>query len=117
MVTVIGYQKRNSLEGSEYFALELQTDELELVISQNTGRHYATVRKCQMSSTFDETVCKMMIGKVLPGTIVKEKCDPYLFTIPDTGEEVTLDYRNTYIPVESQNTERVVLGNLEPSFA
>ena len=111
MVNVIGYQKRESKDGSIYFALELQTDELEFIISQKTGRHYATVKKCWMSCTFNEQVCKMMIGKKMPGSIMREECETYSFVIEETGEEVVLNYRNVFVPVESQNTEEIVTGN------
>lgn len=110
MVTVTGFQKRNPQMGNPYYVLELQSDDLELIISQKTGKHYATVRKCTMSCTFEEHVCKMMIGKTLPGTIQKEVCEPYTFVAEETGEEITLSYRNVYSPIESQNTERVILG-------
>jgi hypothetical protein len=110
MVKVTGYQKRNSKEGNEYFALELQADELELIVSQKTGKHYATVKKCWMSCTFDENVCNMMIGKSLPGSIKKEACEAFSFIDEDSGEEITLSSRNVYCPVESDNMESVVLG-------
>jgi hypothetical protein len=41
-------------------SLEL-TDDAELVQSQNTGRFYATVRRCFISSTFDEETAKALI--------------------------------------------------------
>jgi hypothetical protein len=52
MVTVTNFQQRSSTEGKPYFALELQSDVLEFIISQTTGRHYVTARKCWISSTF-----------------------------------------------------------------
>lgn len=110
MVKVTGYQKRNSKEGNGYFVLELQADELELIVSQKTGKHYATVKKCWMSCTFDEIVCNMMIGKSLPGSIKKEACEAFSFIDEDSGEEITMTYRNVYSPVESQNYEQVVMG-------
>ena len=111
MVTVTGFQERKSNEGNVYFALELQSDDLEFVVSKTTGRHYATVRKCFMSSTFNAAVCNMMLGKSLPGSITKVECDPYSFVIPETGEEITRNHRYEYTPVEVQNTEQVLFGN------
>lgn len=109
MVTVTGFQQRTSTtDGSHYFSLELQSDELEFVISQNTGRYYATVRKCWMSSTFSETICKQMVGKSMVGTIIKVPSEPYEFTIPETGEVITRNHRYEYAPVETQNMEKVV---------
>lgn len=108
MVTVTSYQERTSLEGKNYFALELQSDDLEFVISKVTGKHYVSVRKCWISSTFNETICKMMIGKTMQGSITKVACEPYEFTVPETGEVITRSHRYEYAPVETQNMERIV---------
>jgi hypothetical protein len=109
MVTVTNFQERKSLDGKAYFALEIQSDELEFVLSQNTGKHYATVRKCWISSTFNELMCKNMIGKSMVGTIRKVECEPYEFTIPESGEVITRTHNYDYSPVESQNTERIIM--------
>ena len=108
MVNVIAFQKRKSLEGREYFAIQLQSDEIEFSISETTGRHYATLKRCWMNTTFDEATCKMMIGKQLPGMIFKEECEPYSYVNEETGEEVTINFRNTFIPIESE--ERKIVG-------
>lgn len=108
MVNVIAFQKRTSLEGRDYYVIQLQSGEIELLVSKTTGRHYATLKKCWMSTTFDEQTCKLMLGKKMPGTILKEECDPYSFVIEEIGEEITLNYRNTYSPIESE--ERKVIG-------
>ena len=115
MVTVTSYQERTSLEGKNYFALELQSDDLELVISKVTGRYYANVRKCWISSTFNESICRMMLGKTMQGSIAKVACEPYEFTITETGEIITREHRYEYIPVEAQNMERIVTQ--EEAFA
>lgn len=110
MVNVIAFQKRTSLEGREYFAIQLQSDEIEFNISETSGRHYATLKKCWMSTTFDEATCKMMIGKQIPGTIIKEECEPYSYVNEDTGEEVMISFRNTFVPIESE--ERKIVGQV-----
>lgn len=107
MVNVIAFQKRKSLEGREYFAIQLQSDEIEFNISETSGRHYATLKKCWMSTTFDEATCKIMIGKQMPGTIIKEECEPYSYVNEDTGEEVVISFRNTFVPIESEVGELV----------
>ena len=99
MVTVSSYAVRENSEGNSYVVLFLQGD-LELVQSMNTGNYYATARKCAISSTFDESMAAMMIGKQIPGTIVKEACEPYEYTIQETGEQVTLSHRYVYTPQE-----------------
>ena len=111
MVTVSDYQLRTSAEGKEYFVLELTSQDLEMVVSQQAGRFYATVRKCYMSATFPEAVCKMMVGKQIPGCITRTDCEPYEFTIPDTGEVITRQHRYDYQPVEQGSLEQTVLSH------
>ncbi|WP_259016581.1 hypothetical protein [Emticicia fluvialis] len=117
MVTVTAYQQRTSVEGKDYFALELQSDDMEFVISQNTGRHYITTRKCWISSTFNESMCLKMLGKTMAGSITKTECEPYEFTIPETGEVITRQHRYDYSPVEQSSMEQVVMQKDELVFA
>jgi hypothetical protein len=99
MVTVIGYNIRTQKEGEQktYISLELEGD-IEMVQSQNSGRFYATVRRCAISSTFDETTASRMVGKQMPGSVERVPCDPYDFTIEGTGEVVKIGYRWSYMP-------------------
>lgn len=117
MVTVTAYQERTSTEGKSYIALEIQSDDLEFVVSKTTGRHYATVRKCWISSTFNEVLAKKMLGKEMQGSIIKTECEPYEFTIPETGEVITRHHRYDYSPLENGTMEEVVLQTQEPVFA
>lgn len=66
-------------------------------------RSYATARKCTMSTTFDEATCKQLIGKHMPGSIKKVEAEPYEYTVPKTGQVITLDYRYEFSP-EEDNT-------------
>jgi hypothetical protein len=52
MVTIVDYSLRTNQEGKEFFALILQGG-IELVKSKATERYYATLKKCQIISTFD----------------------------------------------------------------
>ena len=98
MVKVKSYALRESEKG-EFISLELEGD-LELVQSQNTGRYYATVRKCWISSTFNEETAQAIVGKAISGNITRVSCEPYEYTIPETCEIVTLGYRWDYSPDE-----------------
>jgi hypothetical protein len=100
MVTVTNFQKRKNQDEEIYFALEIQSDDLEFVVSKTTGRHYATVRRAFMSSTFNEVMCKRIIGKEMPGSIVKVACEPYEFTVPESGEVISRAFRYEYSPAE-----------------
>ncbi|WP_276345630.1 hypothetical protein [Daejeonella sp. JGW-45] len=111
MVTVTNYVQKTSQAGKIFFALEL-TGEVEMSISQTTGRMFATARKCMIPSSLDENTCKSLIGKQMPGCIQKVDVDePYEYTIPRTGETVLLDYRYEYSNVEmNQTLEAAILG-------
>lgn len=99
MVTVTGYSLRQQKEGDKkhYISLDLEGD-IEMVQSQNSGRFYATVRRCAISSTFDEATAARMVGKQMAGTIERVPCEPYDYTMPETGEVVKMGYRWDYQP-------------------
>ena len=106
MVKVTGYQKRQSQTGEHYYALELQSDDLGFQTSKETGRTYAEAKKCWMSCTFDENVRQLMIGKEMPGNIIKEEGEPYTFTVE---ESITISFRYTYNP-EQESPEDAVFN-------
>ena len=107
MVRIVNYQKRTTEEGKQFFTLELQGG-IEVVKSQETGRHYITARKATMSCTFDELTCQSLIGTELPGSVRKVECEEYSYTIKDTGEIITLSHRFEYVEQEApvQTTEK-----------
>ena len=96
MVTVCGFAVRQNQDGEPFVVLILQGD-MEIIQSQRTGHFYATARKCTISSTFSEQMAATLIGKQLPGKIIREECDPYDFVFPETGEIQELTYRWTYV--------------------
>ena len=104
MVTVADYAIRQNAEGEDFVVLILQGD-LEMVQSQETGRFYATARRCSISSTFNEAVAAQMVGKQIPGNIQKVECEPYEYVIPESGEVVELSHRWEYVP--EQKTQPV----------
>ena len=111
MVTVSDYKKKQNAEGKEFYLLQLNGD-LEMVLSKSTGNYYATAKKATITSTFKEHECKALIGKQLPGVIVKKECEPYEFNNPETGEIITLHHRYGYAPDENQ-LEKAVFQEME----
>ncbi len=111
MVTIADYSKRVNSDGEEFFVLVLQGG-LELVKSQQTGRYYATSKKASLPCTFNQEMCKTLIGLQLPGSIMKVECDPYEFTVPETGELLTLSHRWQYLKEEATIEETVFEGAL-----
>jgi hypothetical protein len=97
MVKVKNAFLREGKEGKSFVSLEL-TGDLELVQSQNTGRFYATTKRCFISSTFDLETAQSFICKSMPGKIVRVICDPYEYKLPESGEMLLLGYSYQYQP-------------------
>ena len=96
MVRIINYLKRQS-EEKDFFVLELQGG-IEMVKSQSTGKFYVTAKKAFISSTFDEETCKAIIGTEMEGSIVKTTCEPFEYTVKETGEIIVLNHKYVYMP-------------------
>lgn len=99
MVTVVDYALRQKEDGKGFYSLVLQGG-IEMVMSKETGRFYATAKQTSIASTFNEATCQSLIGEKLPGRIVKEQCEAYSYTIRETGEVVELTHRWVYQPDE-----------------
>lgn len=99
MVRIVNFKEREAEDGTTFFALVIQGG-IELVRSQETGNFYATARKTSITSTFNEETCKALIGTEIPGKVVKQECEPYKYTIKETGDIITLSHKYYYIPEE-----------------
>lgn len=97
MITIVDYSLITSKEGMEIYSLVLQGG-IEMFISKAMDRYYATLKKCSITSTFDEKTAKAIIGTTIPGSIQKQTCDPYTFTAKETGEMLVFTYRWVYFP-------------------
>ena len=97
MITITGYALRKSNDGKKFISLQLQGD-VEMVQSMQTGKFYATSKRCSMPSTFSEDVAKGLVGTRMAGTIERVQCDPYDYTVPETGEVVALAHSYEYVP-------------------
>lgn len=106
MVTITNYHLRESKEGKPFITLELQGD-IEMVQSLETGRFYATARKCSITSTFDEPMAKSLVGKTMQGNIIRKSCEPYEYTVPESGEVIMLSHTYDYTPEERPLTAQV----------
>ncbi len=97
MITVKNYHIRKGDDGGEYISLEL-TGDVCFVQSHVTGRFYAAAKRCFMYAALDEPTAEALVGSKMPGSIERVACDPYQFTIPQTGELVSLSYTYQYVP-------------------
>jgi hypothetical protein len=99
MVTITNYTKRKREDGTAFCVLEINSG-IELIQSQTTGQYYASAKKCYIPATFDEVVCRSLKGTMMQGSIKKVECEPYQYTIKETGELITLNHRYEYSPEE-----------------
>jgi len=102
MVTVTNYMERKRKDGSSFIVLEI-TGGVEFIQSSTSGSFYATVRKCTIPSTFNETVAKGLIGSQIPGDIVRVNVPAYDYINKRTGEVMTLNHGYSYQPEGSMS--------------
>ncbi|KIX20704.1 hypothetical protein SY27_12490 [Flavobacterium sp. 316] len=113
MVTIINFKERNKEDGTSFFVLEVQGG-IEMVQSKITGNFYATAKKAYLPSTFDAMTCQALIGTQMQGSIEKEACEPYEYTVKETGEIITLTHRYCYVPEENERSKSTY-DNFKPS--
>lgn len=105
MVKIKDYAKRTNSEGESFNALILEGD-LETVTSE-TGGVYFTARRTSVPSNFDDDKCESLIGRELPGKIVRLECEPYEYTVPESGEVILLGHTYEYDPNPDSMEEEV----------
>ena len=109
MVQITGYKVYEKENGDSFCVLIVQGG-VEAVVSKETGRTYLTARSARVSCTFNETMCKSLIGTSLPGSITKVEVEPYEFTIESTGEIIERTHRYDFMSDEDavliQNVHR-----------
>lgn len=108
MVKIIGYKSIENEDGENFFVLIVQGG-VEIVKSKITGKSYFTARTVNVPATFDENTCKDLLGSNFEGEIVKVTCEPYEYTIKESGEEITIDYRYEYVDMEQEHLEENII--------
>ena len=103
-VTIVDYKERKNKDGEIFNSLILE-GEIEMVQSSESGNYYATAKRTSITSTFTKERCEQLIGTTLPGTIERISCEPYEYTLPETGEIVTLEHEYEFMPVGSMENE------------
>ncbi|MDW5289453.1 hypothetical protein [Formosa sp. PL04] len=96
MVTIKDFKTIKKENGEVFHALIVQGG-VESVKSQKTGRLYFTVRTATVPTTFDEAVCKSILGTQFDGQIKKVMCDPYTYVVESTGELIELKHRWEFV--------------------
>ena len=95
MVKIVDFKPILKEDGTEFFVLIVQGG-IEAVKSQETNRVYLTAKTANVPCTFNETTCESLVGTELSGSVKKVEVEPYDYTIPSTGEMVTLNHRYIY---------------------
>jgi hypothetical protein len=113
MVKIIDYKERITEDGRSFFTLTLQGG-VEIVHSSN-GNQYVTIRKASLPTTCDELTCQSLIGMDLPGSIQRVECEPYEYTVPNTGEIIMLTHRFEYFQEETQPAQVDFTKHYTPS--
>lgn len=99
MVIISGFLTKEKEDGTTFNLLVVQGG-LEAVKSQKTGKMYFTAKEAKVACTFDEAICKTLIGTEFPGSVEKVDCDPYEYIVKETGELIKLSHRYEYLSEE-----------------
>lgn len=109
MVRVIDYKRIKTEAGKEFNLLVVQGG-VETLVSKKTGKTYLTMRKANVSTTFDVASCESLIGIELQGSIEKVICEPYDYTVKETGEIITLTHNWQYVDPDIVNASSQVIN-------
>ena len=96
MVKVIEFKQRKTEEGKTFNAL-IVLGGIEPVKSKTTGNTYFTAKMASVPSTFSDEMCSSMIGIELDGKVKRVECEPFEFTIKETGETIQRSHRYEYV--------------------
>ncbi|MHC4184152.1 MAG: hypothetical protein ACYSR0_12465 [Planctomycetota bacterium] len=102
----MSYEKRKNAEDQEFHVLVLQGG-IELIKSSESGNYYASAKRATITCTFDERMCRQLIGSKLPGKVERVVCEPYEFSIPGTDEKLQLNHTFKYSPEPATAEEHV----------
>jgi len=80
MVTIVEIRLNKNSDGEEFVSLILEGD-LTMIQSKETGSFYATAKRASITSTFTEERASKLIGREIPGSIIREECESYLYTV------------------------------------
>ena len=111
MVTVIQVLEVENNEGDTFVSLVLQGG-ITMIQSKSSGKFYATSKRTRIASTFDLETAKMLIGEKIPGSIEKVSCEPYEYTIRESGETITLDFTYQFVSEGSRFKSPVITNQL-----
>jgi hypothetical protein len=110
MVTIVNFKTFEKQNGENFYALVVQGG-LEAVKSQQTGKTYFTAKTVNVPTTFDEQMCKELIGTKISGHVRKIETEPYDYTVNETGEIIQLTHKYEYVSEEDDIINSNVIRN------
>lgn len=112
MVTIVDYKTYQREDGTEFHALIVQGG-VEAVKSKETGNTYLTAKTARVSCTFNESACDALKGTQIQGSVQKLDVEPYEYTVPNTGEILTLTHKYEFISEEESILKKNVVQKEE----
>lgn len=113
MVTIVNFKTFTKDNGENFYGLVVQGG-IEVVKSQQTGKTYFTAKTATVPTTFNEQTCSSLIGTQIDGHVKKVECDPYDYTVKETGEVVELYHRYDYV---SEEDYAIDINLVQPQLA
>lgn len=110
MVQIVDYKTYQKEDGEKFYTLVVQGG-IEAVKSKETGKTYLTARTTNVSCTFNEIMCKSLVGTELEGIIKKVNVDPYDYNVPGTDELIELTHRYEFISEEEKIIDENFIEN------
>ena len=102
-VLVTDYQKKQNSKGGNFMVLTVEGG-IIMQKNQQTGSWVAQALRTNIIANLDEKSCKALVGKSLPGTVIKKFVAPYTFRMAN-GDERVLNYKYEYMNDDEDSSE------------
>ena len=96
MVTIVEVAERTAANGNVFCSVMVAGD--VSVHTSAEGKASIVALKASIPSNLPKDVLEGMIGNKLPGKVERVETEPYQWTNPNTGEEITLSHTYKYVP-------------------
>ena len=96
MVTIVEVAERTAANGNTFCSVMVAGD--ASVHMNAEGKASLVALKASIPSNLPKDVLEGMIGNKLPGKVERVETEPYQWTNPNTGEEITLSHTYKYSP-------------------
>ena len=94
MVTIVEVAERTAANGNTFCSVMVAGD--VSVHMSTEGKASLVALKASIPSNLPKDVLEGMIGNKLPGKVERVETEPYQWTNPNTGEEITLSHTYKY---------------------